>query len=271
MLTFHVRPRDFKEPHFSWKPTPPGPTLLRSLRSPGFTRIRSLSLRGLTLPTSPEFFAPVAPTLASLVVRGCSGLCETSFAPLAKLVSLDASSCEPYLPRLVEVRAIGRLSYHRPVCIYSFATPSCPPLQSLPAGLQSLCLDNPKYERYYTDELLRAIGEACPSFTRISLEARCASELKPYRGELGLRRQNQSVGLFHDDRRGTTPAGWAVMLRPPRGLYSLGLCQSLLSRGSLEVLRDHVFDLRCGGRSGTEQSEEVLRAADEKRCAAEQE
>lgn len=108
VLSLHVDTCESPEVRSSSTPRPRGPALLRSLNSPGFARIRSLSLRGLSLPQSPDFFAPVAPTLISLDVHNCDGLCETSFAPLAELVSLDAGCCGPYLPRLVQVGAGDR-------------------------------------------------------------------------------------------------------------------------------------------------------------------
>lgn len=126
------------------------------------------------------------------------------------------------------------------------------------------------YSRY-ADELLRAIGRACPSLARLSLAGTCVDELRPWMRSLSLRRLHRSVGLYHEDGHVSTAAGWEVLLSPPRGLYSLDLGHALLSRGSLAVLREHVFDLRCSARSGTEQSREVLRAAAEELLEAERE
>ena len=88
---------------------------------------------------------------------------------------------------------------------------------------------------------------------------------------MSLRHLHHSVGLYQEDERASTPAGWEALLRPPCGLYSLDLGHALLSRRSLAVLREHVFDLRCSARSGTEQSWEVLRAAEEELLEAERE
>ena len=196
---------------------------LQSLASAPFSGLTSLTLARATLPRYPSLFEPLASTLVALDVRGCSGFCDTAFAPLVALRSLDISACKD-------------LGVHV--------------LRSLPAGLTTLRLDSAPPAFSVDDKLLAKLSTACPQLSRLSLRGSCEHEL--FEREERNRWGRPEKALAVKPQPATTAEGWAALLRAPRGLYQLDLGYAMVARASLALLRLHVADLRCGKRSGAD-------------------